>query len=350
MRKILKYMDIVLLSILLAGALVFRYVPGTGEFYAMHLYPAISTALSALSCVLPFSLDEWAVVFMAVFLIAWPVMAKRRGRTWKCIVLREIEWILWIYVWFYWGWGLNYYRDSFYSRAGVRPAEYREDAFRAFLDNYADSLNSAFLQSLPDGYDAPEDSVRGEIKSLFRKVPEHYGLTIPKGYQTPKYTCFNFLYSSVGVLGYMGPFFAESHLNRELSRLEYPFTYAHELSHLLGIGSEAEANFWAYTVCTASSDPAIRYSGFFGIFPYVISNARNLLGREECSSWLSTVDIRIVGQLGDRQRFWSTRYSPFIGKIQESMYEMYLKGNRISSGQKNYAEVVLLLLSVEDSM
>ena len=148
----------------------------------------------------------------------------------------------------------------------------------------------------------------------------------------------------------MGPFFAESHLNRELSRLEYPFTYAHELSHLLGIGSEAEANFWAYTVCTASSDPAIRYSGFFGIFPYVISNARNLLGREECSSWLSTVDSRIVGQLGDRQRFWSARYSPFIGKIQESMYEMYLKGNRISSGQKNYAEVVLLLLSVEDSM
>ena len=119
MRKILKYMDIVLLAILLAGALVFRYAPGTGEFYARHLYPVISAVLSALSCVLPFSLDEWAVVFMAVFLIAWPVMAKRRGRTWKRIVLREIEWILWIYVWFYWGWGLNYYRDSFYSRAGV---------------------------------------------------------------------------------------------------------------------------------------------------------------------------------------------------------------------------------------
>ena len=75
MRKILKYMDIVLLSILLAGALVFRYVPGTGEFYARALYPVISAALSAVASVFPFSLDEWTVVLMAAGLVLWPVLA-----------------------------------------------------------------------------------------------------------------------------------------------------------------------------------------------------------------------------------------------------------------------------------
>ena len=74
-------MDIVLLAILLAGALVFRYAPGTGEFYARHLYPVISAVLSAAASVVPFSLDEWAVVLMAAGLILWPVAARKRGKS-----------------------------------------------------------------------------------------------------------------------------------------------------------------------------------------------------------------------------------------------------------------------------
>ena len=37
-----------------------------------------------------------------------------------------------------------------------------------------------------------------------------------------------------------------------------------------------------------------------------------------------------------------------LGEIQSAMYELYLKGNRISSGQKNYAEVIGLLLSLSE--
>ena len=54
--------------------------------------------------------------------------------------------------------------------------------------------------------------------------------------------------SRVAVTGYMGPFFTEFNLNQELLSVEYPFTYAHELAHRLGIASEAEANLYAYLV------------------------------------------------------------------------------------------------------
>ena len=53
----------------------------------------------------------------------------------------------------------------------------------------------------------------------------------------------------VGVTGSMGPFFCEFTLNGDLLPANYPATYAHELAHLLGITSEAEANFYAYQVC-----------------------------------------------------------------------------------------------------
>ena len=37
---------------------------------------------------------------------------------------------------------------------------------------------------------------------------------------------------------------------------------------------------------------------------------------------------------------------PLVGRVQELMYEYYLKGNQIPSGQKNYAEVVAMILAL----
>ena len=73
--------------------------------------------------------------------------------------------------------------------------------------------------------------------------------------------------SMVGVTGSMGPFFCEFTLNGDLLPVNYPATYAHELAHLLGITSEAEANFYAYQVCTRSQAMGIRFSGYFSVCP-----------------------------------------------------------------------------------
>ena len=41
-------------------------------------------------------------------------------------------------------------------------------------------------------------------------------------------------------------------------------------------------------------------------------------------------------------------YSPLIGDIQDFIYDLYLKGNKIQSGRKNYSEVIGLLISYEE--
>lgn len=340
-----KYLRWTLLLLLFLFVILSSLNVGVAEFYSRSIYPALSYVLSALSSVVPFSLDEVGIFLMILSVVVFPFVWRiRRKLKWKTVLLREAEILLWIYVWFYIGWGINYYRESFFTRAGVSPAIYDEHRFKDFLYSYTDSLNRYCCNI--DTVSA--EQVQEEIKLSYKKVSDVYGLTTPRSFQHPKTLLFNSLYSGSGVLGFMGPFFAESHINMQITPLEYPFTYAHELSHLLGISSEAEANFWAYQTCLLSSDAEIKYSGYFGLFPYVLMNARGLLNEEDYKNWISCVRPEVIKQYKEKREHWSSLYSPLLGEIQSAMYEFYLKGNRISSGQKNYAEVIGLLLSLPD--
>lgn len=46
-----------------------------------------------------------------------------------------------------------------------------------------------------------------------------------------------------GRIGCHGTVFAEAQVNEDVLPEQYPFTMAHEFAHLLGVGSEAEANY-----------------------------------------------------------------------------------------------------------
>lgn len=156
---------------------------------------------------------------------------------------------------------------------------------------------------------------------------------------------FTPLISMVGVTGSMGPFFCEFTLNGDLLPSQYPATYAHELAHLLGISSEAEANFYAYQVCTRSQARGIRFCGYFSVLGHVLTNARRLMDEEEYKELFNRIRPEIIEQAKSNQEYWTEKYSPLIGDIQDWIYDLYLKGNKIQSGRKNYSEVVGLLIS-----
>ena len=257
---------------------------------------------------------------------------------------REVELLAWVYIWFYLGWGLNYFRYDIYRRMEVEPAGYDEQAFRRFLASYTDSLNQSYTAEVK----TDPERMQQEIKEIYRQVPSMYGLALPQDYQHPKQVWFNPFYSGVGVLGYMGPFFAESQLNEELLPVQLPFTYAHELSHLLGVSNEAEANYWAYRVCRSSKRPAVRYSAYFGLLPYVLVNASSVLTEEEFREWIKTIRPEVVKDYEYKRMYWNERYSTLLGEVQNKIYNLFLKGNNIPSGRKNYAEVIGILLSLEE--
>lgn len=196
--------------------LLCRFFPDMGELYARHLYPVLSAFLSALVSWIPFSMEEWFFAGACVLLVGIPLWSWKKKKGWKWTLRAEAELLVGVYLWFYVGWGINYFRKDFFTRSSLEYVAYQDSTFHHFLADYTRRLNQAYTQSPFPSHEVIEK----EAKQLFAQVPSRFGLSSPKAYQHPKQVMFNTLYSGVGVLGYMGPFFAESQLNRELPSLQ----------------------------------------------------------------------------------------------------------------------------------
>ena len=247
----------IILFVLAAFIIVARFDVSVGEWYATYLYPYILAVLSLLVSWIPFSMTEILVV-SAVALMIYVLIRdiRHKEKAWK-IFIKEAEIIAWMMVWLYFGWGMNYFRESIYTRGDYKRQVFDEVVFKQFMTDYADSLNQSYT------LDTIDMSVyENDIKERYSSVPDYFGLSKAKNWQHPKKLIFNPLYTAVGVGGYIGPFFGETHLNADLFPQQQPSSYAHELSHLLGVSNEDEANFWAYRICSNSDIPAVKYSGY----------------------------------------------------------------------------------------
>lgn len=332
----------IILSVLAAFIVAARTDVRLGEWYAVTVYPLVSSALSFAVSWIPFSMEEVLVIGVVIVIIAVAVRGIRQRRLKAVFSIVEI--LAWITIWFYLGWGMNYFRESIYSRAEIERQKYDEDTFGRFLKDYADRLNTSYAAV----FEALEyDDFAADINDRYGMVPAQYGLSKPKQWQKPKDLLFNRLYSAVGVVGYIGPFFSEIQINEDVLAGQKPFSYAHEVSHLLGVSNEDEANFWAYQVCRHSEIPEVRYSGYYSLLPYVLANASRILSEDEYKEYQRQIRPEILQQLVDQQNYWRSRYSKTLGNIQSRVYDAMLKGNKVSSGTRNYMQVIDLIIASE---
>ena len=323
-----------------------QWIPALATIYSQTIYPLISYVLSFFSGLFPFAIGDLFIFLSITGVIVYPFYARLRKKLpWKKILLRDGEYLLWIYVWFYLAWGLNYSQKNFYERTRIPYTAYTPDNFRSFTDSYIENLNSSYT----DITSVEKELVCRESVRVYNQIGDSLGVHRPF-HQTPraKTMLFTPLISMVGVTGSMGPFFCEFTLNGDLLPSQYPATYAHELAHLLGITSEAEANFYAYQVCTRSQVQTIRFSGYLSVLPHVLNNARRLMAEEEYAQLFRRIRPEIIGLAKKNSEYWMKKYNPVIGRIQDRIYDLYLKGNKIESGRKNYSEVVGLLISYEE--
>lgn len=315
-----------------------------GDFYALHVYPAVSSILSFIASPCGFSIQAVLIAAFAVSFVWIIVRACRKKQGLLNCLLRELTLIVWIFVWAYMGWCLNYSRSPITSRVESGRAVYDSTAFRSFLTAFTEELNSSWITEA--GIDG--DVMEKEIKSFYAAVPEQYGLCRPKAWQHPKRMPLRRMESAMGILGYIGPFFCESHLNPDLPASDLPHTFAHEYSHLLGVSGEAEANWWAFQCCRNSLLPQMRYSGYLCMLSSVAGNAARLLTDEEYRLWTGTIRPEVKDDYNADREFWADKRVPLLDNAQRWIYDLFLKSNNISSGIKNYSEVVGLMMSLDD--
>lgn len=319
-------------------------IPGWGEWYARNLYPLLATVLSRFSSWFPFSVGDCFIYGSIAGLLIYWIVAFFKRYSWKRVLGRSAESLLWVYLWMYMGWCLNYFRADFFTRSNTPYIEYSDDAFRSFLSTYTDSLNASFIPFA----EVDKKRVAEEVKKGYGDIAGRFGMMAPTAYLRAKPMLIPSLMSGVGILGYMGPFFTEYNLNPRLLPVQYPFTYAHEMAHVLGISNEAEANLYGFLVCSRSESPEIHFSAYMGLLPYVLENAYMLLPENEFNAWRESISPEVKDVYNTKVAYWQSLYSPTIGELQATAYNLFLKGNNIPSGRKNYSEVVALLMAISE--
>jgi len=138
-------------------------------------------------------------------------------------------------------------------------------------------------------------------------------------------------------------FTGESNLNVNFPDYTLPYTAAHELAHQRGFAREDEANFIAFLVCDASDDPYIRYSGYVGMYQYVM----NALYRADKELY------REVYRMGEMSlRLEQVAYGEFfkkyekskVGEVSGAINNSYLQSQG-TVGTKSYGMVVDLTVA-----
>lgn len=329
--------------ILVLFTVVCRLYAKVADMYAVYVYPHVSAVLSWLSSFVSFGVQEIIIALITAYAVYITIKGIRYHHGWKRIVLSLVRILAWTYIWFYLAWCINYSRSAVYQRTSEKMTPYSEVAFKQFVNTFISESNACYIKVVS----CDKTQITKEIKEYYSSVPSIYGLCATHHWQQPKYSLCNTLYSSVSVLGFMAPLLSESYINSDLPDVDYPFTYAHELSHLLGVSSEAEANWWAFHACASSSNAAIRYSAYKGILPYVLNNASMSLSEQEYKTILGNIRSEVIEDVRNSHAHWQSLQSPVLRKLHSVSYDLFLKGNNITKGVENYSEVVALLINLK---
>lgn len=353
------------LLVLLSLITLTKLIPLWGFIYTTRIYPIIGSLLSPISGLFPFAVGDIFIALSIVWVFFYPIyeikwrkqlakrfffLAAKRGcyPKKKVVFGRVAEYLLWVYAWFYIAWGLNYSQPNIYCRTGMKPAEVSEAKFREFAYRYADSINSLseeFNGMVDDGL---KNRVRDAVLKGYNEIGAKEGINAPfNQHPHAKTMLFTPLSSMSGVTGSMGPFFCEFTLNGDIRPHDYPAIYAHEFAHLLGIANEGEANFYSYIVCTASSDKAVKFSGYYHIFFHVLRNVFDILGEKEGEKFLKYIRPEIIQLAKSDRNYWLSKRCKVLDAAQDFIFDLYLRGNHVAEGRKSYSGVVGLILAWE---
>ena len=364
------------LLVLLSLITLTKLIPLWGFIYTTRIYPIIGSLLSPISGLFPFAVGDIFIALSIVWVIFYPIyeikwrkqlakrfffLAAKRGcyPKKKVVFGRVAEYLLWVYAWFYIAWGLNYSQPNIYCRTGMKPVEVSEAKFREFAYRYADSINSLSEETAFDDQresqfngmvdDGLKNRVRDAVLKGYNEIGAKEGINAPfNQHPHAKTMLFTPLSSMSGVTGSMGPFFCEFTLNGDIRPHDYPAIYAHEFAHLLGIANEGEANFYSYIVCTASSDKAVKFSGYYHIFFHVLRNVFDILGEKEGEKFLKYIRPEIIQLAKSDRNYWLSKRCKVLDAAQDFIFDLYLRGNHVAEGRKSYSGVVGLILAWEN--
>ncbi len=308
-----------------------------GKYYSRLIYPFIAGSFSKISVILSFSLDDlfylW-LVFIGFLLLVLLVLKRISFKTTGKVILNVLAAV---YILFYFLWGFNYYRPELNTRLNLEAKEPDKKEFIDVFQELVKRTNESY--SAFDRFDKSE--VDSMVENSYRNLAPALGLTYPAGIRKAKNITFSHFFAQAGISGYYGPFFSEVHVNSNNLPIEYPFVLAHEKAHQFGITSEAEANFYAWLVCTQSSSKQLQYSANLVALRYFIYQGYQLEDFQEITGEL---DERVKTDLNRIREHWLKLRNEKIDKVAAKVNDAYLKTNKVEKGIEDYTGIVKYIM------
>lgn len=321
------------------------------ENYSKGLYPIISKIQRSIFGWIPFSIGDLFYAFLAFIIIFKSaqfvkyILKKKVNRQYLLNGLKQIIFLfLFVYVFFYGLWGLNYSRKGISYQLNLEMKKYST----AEIDTLANVLQER-LNHYAANIDLKQRDSFNKKRTLFEKATEAY-LYADNVYpflrydpQSIKPSLFSYLGNYFGFQGYYNPFSGEGQVNTTIPRFLEPFVSAHEVAHQVGYAKENEANFVAYLACKAYPNNTYRYSMYFDMYLYVITE----LDRRD-SALAKSYNDKLHPQAKkdiDEYRRFLRKYRNHVEPVISWIYDGYLQANDQPEGKRTYNMVVAYLVA-----
>ena len=323
----------------------------TDRFYANRAYPLLQGGLTSISNLIPFSIGDLLLLVLALGLPIWWILRinrspGRRIRTTGLLAFNSLVLAAGIYLSFLALWGLNYQRAPLMVRLDYDESRLTDQAMGEFFRSTIQRLNSDSVRVHAEARQTDEE-LRHQLFASFTACVTELGNSGKMTAAVPKVSLSDPWLGATGVAGFTNPFGLEVILNSDLLPIERPFTLAHEWAHLAGFADESEANFIALLTCARSELPAIRYSGWLAIYPYLQPAKADRDRLAQGVKWneiLPALAEEVTDDLHSIVERSARRMSPTISRMQSQVYDGFLKANRVEAGIMSYGLFVRLVL------
>ncbi len=337
--KLLRWIILPVAAVITFGLtqLAYRFPPVTEKWYSQKIYPLVAKIISPVSSRIPVSLDDlfyilliFAFLALIILLIFRKISLKLTGK----IILNVLAAT---YILFYVLWGFNYFRNDLYQRLNLSRHEPDTKKFVTQLNKLVDETNKSWISF--EKWDKKEVDLA--VEKSYQKLAPVLKISYPAGKRRAKPITVSWFFAQAGISGYYGPFFNEVHVNSYILPVEYPFILAHEKAHQFGITNEAEANFYAWLVCTKSKSKQLQYSANLHVLQYFLYQGYQL---EEYPEIIAKLDKKVKQDLQIIREHWMNMRNEKIDEAASKVNDFYLKTNKIKEGVKEYSGVVKFVM------
>lgn len=331
-----------LVAIALA-ALAFPLPAGFIErYYVPDVYLPTQRFITPIANLIPLAIFDVLLVVSVVWVMALLLRGVRSSwRDRQVAPVAKVFWRLLVfaastYIAFLAVWGLNYQRVPLSEKLEMVSGVPEPEAVMALGLEAASRLNDLYMEVYDmDLLDRPWQTT--SLREGFSEIQVLLGADVPAVPGRLKPTVLGPYFRWTGVSGMINPFALESLASQDLLAFEQPFVAAHEWAHLAGYADEAEASFVGWLTCLRSGELAA-YSGWLALFAE-LTNEVTHNGRTKLFEALNEGPLEDLTAITERQQ---RNQIPLLRRFGWSIYDRYLRANRVGEGVRRYGAVVTL--------